>query len=315
MEFYYESIKFLIFIETNMVIINAIDYKTLCDYTVELMATDFPSFKTAERLHTALVDGFGKAVPECKLDIHVDKFVNNIVLRLSIASYLFNVETEIVLKPLKEIKEIKLLTNKIDYFNEKLNEKDREIKELRKLLDEVRIFLPSIKLWSKMVPAAENDSNLARWPNGLPFNLLTPKISQYQCNNIMIQGNVLTVGGSFVAYLNTYKNFPIIELLSRYDPKRLTISGKSSMDGIIIEWLETEVSYNSLSELVLDNQSIKTISRICKLKLKKLTLKSCKNIRDLQLLIKMDTLEILEVTADINTGVFANGVHFVINII
>ncbi len=318
MEYRRDTLKYTVTLTSPTVTIDCIDYVSLCDYRVTIAPNQYDGVKTPERLYAIIIDGFEGKKPECCLTLEKDKVVNAINMVITVISYMYNVTIVEALRPVKELNEIRLLTNKINWFNETLKKGETRIEYLEEQMHEMRQFLPWLELWKYWIPHA-NARSIATEENTTLCKTRSVKSSAPIQNdtNIVINGNTLAVQGQNRIAIDSYPYYPVYELLALYNPTEITIEGAQAMKGMMKGFIEINIrSMTNLKKLTVTDVPITSVAAIASLpKIAELTFRRCKQIRDLEKLIAVKTLEVLNVTPDINTGVFAGGVHFVINIV
>ncbi len=306
MEYKRDSYKYTVTLTAPTVTVDAIDYLTLCDYRVIIDPKQYKGVETPERLYEILIDSFESLRRECDLFLEKDPAQNIIYLRITVTSYMYEVKIVEVLRPVKELNEIHMLNNKLEWFNETIKQYQQRITTLESEMQGIREYLPWLRLWKSWVPSACGANPPDNMPRSVP-----------QVSTIDISENILSLQGDCFVYLDRYPNYPVHDLLALYNPTELKISGQNAMNGRMKPFIETNIlRMTNLKKIVIQQVPITSIKAVAELpNIAELVLRGCKQIRNLEKLANTKSLKVLNVTADIDTGVFAGGVHFVINIV
>ena len=317
--------------EKQYLCIKAVNYKSLVDYNHKIYDKDIKNYKlipSLDILYQILIDGFtdkNKDVCTLKIIYNNKKDIINISLQIKFRYIIEEIKFNLI--SVQELATQQVVDNKMQYFNKRLTDLEYERKEINLLSSQVK------KLTEKLQNLEYSTKLSTDIVNILCINLKPPYI-----NSLILSSHSIYIPIAILLTINN-NNF-IIENDQRtldYNINYKAIIDKHKIPKkhyFDIPNYLSELTYISISDL--EQSDLKFIQKCYKLKeliiknltnlvdikiilnfkvLEKLTITGCRKIKNLKLLEKCTSLEVLKVHSSINTGVFSEALSFRIEIV
>jgi hypothetical protein len=304
MEFTYNTIKYNVQIVNLDVIISAVDTTTLQQYT----GTARSDILDVNGVYKVICDGFRQLISDgySKSTLDIETCETSINLSFTVQSYIFTTNINVTLSQITSISEVEVLKNRVNWLSgnlavsrDEVSALRRELKGLRSNLSDILRFLPWLKYSSNYIMSGE---------------VLNPNVNRIHFNGTLI------VNGEGQKCNYVCNAGQLKALLSLYQPLELVLTGNGVINHILTAFIDSEIgdieSMRTLTTLFINNVPITTVRSILQLpKLTKLTLRNCIGVRDLDRVYLMDTLETLEITADMVRPTLPSGARVKVVII
>ena len=294
--------------EKQYLCIKAVNYKSLVDYNHKIYDKDIKNYKlipSLDILYQILIDGFtdkNKDVCTLKIIYNDKKDIINISLQIKFRYIIEEIKFNLI--SVQELATQQVVDNKMQYFNKRLTDLESERKEINLLSSQVKKLTEKLQNLEYSTKLSTNFVNKRK---------RTTTHLTIDRNNLRLLLPFL-IGDGFVNDTEHEERNKEIQIYFNNCLSELTYISILGIEQSDLKFIQ---KCYKLKELIIKNlTNLVDIKIILNFKvLEKLTITGCRKIKNLKLLEKCTSLEVLKVHSSINTGVFSEALSFRIEIV